>query len=201
MMAAMMTRRDILLTGAALLATPQLAQAQGAGKAVGNMIGMSHMTAYVFSFNSLAGEPIALSSYTQRPILIVNTASLCGYTPQYAGLQELWTRYRDKGLVVLGVPSNDFGSQEPGGATDISKTAQSDYHVTFPLTEKAAVKGAGAHPFYRWAALERPQDAPRWNFHKYLIGRDGRLKAGFASAVEPTDPKIIVAIETELRAG
>ena len=112
---------------------------------------------------------------------MVNTASLCGYTPQYSGLQALWTRYRDQGLLVLGVPSNDFGGQEPGGKTEIEKTAQGDYHVTFPLTEKAAVKGAGAHPFYKWAAQERPLEAPRWNFHKYLIGRDGRLKAAHLS--------------------
>ena len=188
----MIIRRNLLLAAAALLAGPRLTQAQ--------VPGMSHMTAYAFTFKSLAGGDIALSSYASRPILVVNTASLCGYTPQYAGLQALWTRYRDKGLIVVGVPSNDFGGQEPGGASDIGKTAHDEYKVTFPIAEKATVKGAGAHPFYRWAALERPQDAPRWNFHKYLIGRDGRLKAGFTSAVEPTDPRIIVAIETELDA-
>jgi glutathione peroxidase len=192
----MIDRRHFIVLTAAMLAGPRLAQAQGAS----NAAAMSHMTAYAFTFKGLSGDDIALSSYTRRPILVVNTASLCGYTPQYAGLQELWTRYRDKGLIILGVPSNDFGGQEPGGSSDIGKTAHDDYHVTFPLTEKAAVKGAGAHPFYRWAAIERPQEAPRWNFHKYLIGRDGRLKAGFTSAVEPTDPRIIVAIETELGA-
>lgn len=188
----MIERRHFLFLGAALLVSPRLAQAQGAG--------MSHMTAYAFTFKGLGGGDIALSSYASRPILVVNTASLCGYTPQYAGLQALWTRYRDKGLMVVGVPSNDFGGQEPGGAGDIGKTAHDEYKVTFPIAEKATVKGAGAHPFYRWAASERPQEAPRWNFHKYLIGRDGRLKAGFTSAVDPTDPKIIVAIETELNA-
>ena len=146
------------------------------------------------------GPQILLASYAGHPILVVNTASLCGYTPQYTGLQALWTRYRDKGLMVLGVPSNDFGGQEPGGASEIEKTAQGDYHVTFPLTEKVAVKGKDAHPFYKWAALERPLEAPRWNFHKYLIGRDGRLKAGFTSAVEPNDPRLIAAIEKELAA-
>jgi glutathione peroxidase len=188
----MIDRRHFLVLSATLLTGPGIARAQA---------GMSHMTAYAFTFRSLDGGDIMLSSYASRPILVVNTASLCGYTPQYAGLQALWTRYRDKGLMVLGVPSNDFGGQEPGGASDIGKTAHEEYKVTFPLTEKAAVKGAGAHPFYRWAALERPQDAPRWNFHKYLIGRDGRLKAGFGSAVDPNDPKIIVAIETELGAA
>ena len=159
---------------------------------------MSRVTAYAFTFKGLDGAEILLASYAGHPILVVNTASLCGYTPQYTGLQALWTRYRDKGLMVLGVPSNDFGGQEPGGASEIEKTAQGEYHVTFPLTEKVAVKGQNAHPFYKWAALERPLEAPRWNFHKYLIGRDGRLKAAFTSAVEPNDPRLIAAIEKEL---
>ncbi len=158
----------------------------------------SRVTAYAFTFKGLDGNEILLSSYAGHPILVVNTASLCGYTPQYTGLQALWTQYRGKGLMVLGVPSNDFGAQEPGGKSEIEKTAQDDYHVTFPLTEKVVVKGASAHPFYRWAAQERPFDAPRWNFHKYLIGRDGRLKAAFTSAVEPNDPKLIATIEREL---
>jgi glutathione peroxidase len=159
---------------------------------------MSRVTAYAFTFKDLDGGEILLASYAGHPILVVNTASLCGYTPQYAGLQELWTRYRGRGLMIIGVPSNDFGDQEPGGASAIDKTARGDYHVTFPLTEKATVKGKDAHPFYKWAAQDRPLEAPRWNFHKYLIGRDGRLKASFVSAVEPTDPRVISAIEAEL---
>ena len=102
---------------------------------------MSRITAYAFTFKGLDGDEILLSSYAGHPMLVVNTASLCGYTPQYAGLQALWTRYRDKGLMVLGVPSNDFGGQEPGSASDIHATAQGQYHVTFPITEKVAVKG------------------------------------------------------------
>jgi len=181
-----------------LLSGCVVAQAQGRSPIGGKPPGMSHITAYAFSFKSLDGKDIALSSFAGRPILVVNTASLCGYTPQYAGLQALWARYRERGLIILGVPSNDFGGQEPGGAGDIVKTAHDEYHIDFPLTQKLAVKGKDAHPFYRWAALERPADAPRWNFHKYLIGRDGRLKAAFTSAVEPNDPGLIVAIETEL---
>ncbi len=159
---------------------------------------MSRGNAHAFTFKALDGSPILLSSYAGKPILIVNTASLCGYTPQYGGLQALWTRYRERGLLVLGVPSNDFGGQEPGGAAEINQTAHAQYKVTFPLTEKVTVKGKDAHPFYRWALAERPAEAPRWNFHKYLVGRDGHLRAGFASAVEPADPRIIVAIEREL---
>ena len=192
----MIDRRELILLGTfvtleTFLATPYLAEAAT----------MSRVTAYAFTFKGLDGAEILLSSYAGHPILVVNTASLCGYTPQYRGLQALWIRYRDKGLMVLGVPSNDFGGQEPGGAVDIGKTAHDEYHVPFPITEKAVVKGAGAHPFYRWAAVERPLDAPRWNFHKYLIGRDGQLKAGFTSAVEPDDPRLIAAIERELTAA
>lgn len=159
---------------------------------------MSRVTAYAFTFPALDGSRILLSSYAGHPMLVVNTASQCGYTPQYAGLQTLWTRYRDKGLMVIGVPSNDFGGQEPGGATEIANTAHGEYHVTFPLAAKVVVKGANAHPFYRWASQERPQEAPRWNFHKYLIGRDGHLRGSYVSAMEPTDPRIINAIEQEL---
>ncbi|MBV9555973.1 MAG: glutathione peroxidase [Pseudolabrys sp.] len=160
----------------------------------------SRPTAYAFSFTALDGKPLLLAEHAGQPILVVNTASQCGYTPQYAGLQELWSRYNTRGLFMIGVPSNDFGGQEPGGVHEIQQTAQG-YHVSFPLAQKAAVKGMAAHPFYRWAAAERPADAPRWNFHKYLIGRDGTLKAAFASAIEPTDPRIIAAIETELPTG
>src|SRR4029079_2301699 len=113
----------------------------------------------------------SLASFAGRPMLIVNTASQCGYTPQYAGLESLWRRFSSRGLMVLGVPSNDFGNQEPGGPKEIHATAQGDYHISFPLTEKVAVKGANAHPFYRWAASERPREIPRWNFHKYLVDR------------------------------
>jgi glutathione peroxidase len=186
----MINRRHLLMSAAGTLAvvTPPLSRAAT----------MSRVTAYAFTFKGLDGGEILLSSNAGHPILVVNTASLCGYTPQYAGLQTLWTRYRGKGLMVLGVPSNDFGGQEPGGAAEIGQTAHQEYHVTFPLTEKVVVKGKDAHPFYKWAAQERPLEAPRWNFHKYLIGRDGHLRAGFTSAMEPGDPLIIAALEQEL---
>jgi glutathione peroxidase len=99
----------------------------------------------------------------------------------------------------VGVPSNDFGGQEPGGAEEINRAAQGGYGVTFPLTVKAEVRGPAAHPFYRWAALERPADGPRWNFHKYLVGRNGRIAAAFPPQIEPTDARVIAAIEKELR--
>lgn len=197
-----MMRRNLLLAMAGLIAAPRtvLAQTPAPPQAPMSQAPMSQVSAYAFRFDALSGDAIALADFAGKPILVVNTASHCGYTPQYAGLQALWARYRERGLVIIGVPSNDFGGQEPGGAPEIARTAQDEYHVTFPLAAKAVVKGAGAHPFYRWAANERPRDTPRWNFHKYLIGRDGRLKAAFTSAVDPSDPGLIVAIETELRA-
>ena len=161
--------------------------------------GMSRITAYAFSFPGLAGGDIRLADHAGHPMLIVNTASLCGFTPQYAGLQQLWSEFGGRGLIMVGVPSNDFGGQEPGGATEIAETAQHQYGVTFPIAAKAVVKGPNAHPFYKWAAEARPKDVPRWNFHKYLIGRNGRIAAVFSTQTEPTDPSVIAAIEKELR--
>jgi glutathione peroxidase len=186
----MIDRRAILFGTMAVLAGPApTAFAQGS---------MSQVTAYAFSFPALSGDDIRLAQYTGNPLLVVNTASLCGYTPQYAGLQELWTEFRDRGFSIIGVPSNDFGGQEPGGATEIAETARHQYAVTFPMAAKAVVTGPNAHPFYKWAAQVRPRDVPRWNFHKYLIGRDGRVADVFASAVEPTDTRIKMAIARAL---
>jgi glutathione peroxidase len=179
------SRRQFLALLASALASPAFAEESA-----------SRPAAYAFSFKGLAGEDIALSAYTGKPILVVNVASLCGYTPQYTGLQELWTRYRERGLMILGVPSNDF-FQEPGAAAEIEATAH-QYKVDFPLTEKASVKGASAHPFYKWAALEKPLDTPRWNFHKYLVSDDGHIASAFNTKVEPLDARVIAAIEKEL---
>ena len=188
----MFDRRTIiagLLTAIASPAAIRSARAQGA---------ISRITAYAFSFPALSGDDISLAEFTGRPLLVVNTASLCGYTPQYAGLQQLWTEFGGRGLAMVGVPSNDFGGQEPGGATEIAETAQHQYGVTFPIAAKAVVTGANAHPFYKWAAQARPNEVPRWNFHKYLIGRDGYIAEVFASAVEPTDTRVKTAIAKAL---
>ena len=184
-------RRYVLGLIAGVLVTPALAQGSKTEAP------MSRPTAYAFSFARLDGGEIRLADFAGKPILVVNTASLCGYTPQYAGLQELWTRFHERGLMIIGVPSNDFGGQEPGTATDIAATANHQYGVTFPLAAKAAVKGSAAHPFYKWAAAERPLETPHWNFHKYLIGRDGRIAAVFSTQTEPNDPKVIAAIARE----
>ena len=181
-------RRRALALIAGAFATPALAQTPA----------MTRVTAYAFSFAGLEGTDIKLADHAGKPILVVNTASLCGYTPQYAGLQQLWTRYHDRGLMIVGVPSNDFGGQEPGGAADIAKTAHGEYGVGFPLAAKAQVKGASPHPFYKWAAGERPLETPRWNFHKYLVGRDGHIAAVFPTDIEPMDARVIAAIVKEL---
>ena len=183
----MIDRRQLIALLAGVAATPALAQT-----------GMSRMTAYAFSFTGLKGGDIKLADFAGKPILVVNTASLCGYTPQYAGLQELWQRYHARGLVIVGVPSNDFGGQEPGGATEIAATAQHQYGVTFPIAEKAVVKGPNAHPFYKWAAEARPREVPRWNFHKYLIGRDGYIADIFPESVEPGDTRVKTAVARAL---
>jgi glutathione peroxidase len=179
-------RRTMLALGLGALASPAFAQS------------MSRITAYAFTFAGLKGGDLRLADHAGKPILVVNTASFCGYTPQYVGLQQLWTRYRERGLMIVGVPSNDFGGQEPGTADDIVATAQQQHGVTFPLAAKAEVKGPGMHPFYKWAAAERPLEAPRWNFHKYLIGRDGHVVGSFPAQVAPDDPKLIAAIDKEL---
>lgn len=154
-------------------------------------------TAWGFFFAGLNGEEIRLGDLRGKPVLVVNTASQCGFTPQYAGLQQLWTRYGPRGLTIIGVPCNDFGGQEPGGVTEIQATQQS-YGVTFPLATKTHVTGMAAHPFYRWAANEKPGETPRWNFHKYLVGRDGHIAASIPTATEPTDSRVIAAITREL---
>ena len=156
-------------------------------------------TAWDFRFDAIDGEPLPLSAYEGKALLVVNTASQCGYTPQYADLVTVWRQYRDRGLVVLGVPSNDFGGQEPGSAAQIKEFCEVNFDVDFPLTAKAVVVGDAAHPLYRWLAGELGAGAtPKWNFHKYVIGADGKPVAAFPSAVKPTDAKLTAAIEQAL---
>lgn len=186
----MLNRRTVITT--ALLAAASSATRVRADGA------MSRIPAYAFSFPALSGDDIRLAAFTGKPLMVVNTASLCGYTPQYAGLQEIWSEFRERGFTVIGVPSNDFGGQEPGGTSEISEIAHHQYGVTFPIAAKAVVVGPKAHPFYKWAAEARPRDVPKWNFHKYLIGRDGYIAEVFPSAVEPADTRIKTAIARSL---
>ena len=191
----MIDRRTIVTATLAAIATPIVTRRAMAEAA------MSRITAYAFSFPALEKGDIRLADYAGQPLVIVNAASLCGFTPQYAGLQQLWTEFHDRGLMIVGVPSNDFGGQEPGSASDIAETAQHQYGVTFPIAAKTVVKGPNAHPFYKWAADLRPKDVPRWNFHKYLIGRDGNIAEVFPESVEPTDTRVKTTIARALAAA
>jgi glutathione peroxidase len=159
----------------------------------------SNGSAYDFAFTGIDGRPMKLSTWRGNSLLVVNTASFCGFTKQYAGLQELSTRYAPAGLVVIGVPSNDFGAQEPKSEGEIQSFCEGTFGVTFPLTAKQEVVGPNAHPFYKWAAgVMGPAGVPNWNFHKYLIGRNGRLLRSFATKVPPTSEEITGWIDKAL---
>ncbi len=154
--------------------------------------------AFAFSFTAIEGDPLPLARYAGRPLLVVNTASQCGYTYQYAALQRLWERYRGRGLVVLGVPSNDF-RQEAAGNAAIKAFCEANFDADFPLTEKVAVRGPGSHPLFAWLRGELGESAgPRWNFHKYLIAPDGRAVAAWPSGIEPDSPEVVRAVEALL---
>ena len=155
--------------------------------------------AHSISFTAIDGAALPLSKFKGKAVLVVNTASECGYTPQYKDLEALWQRYRGRGLVVLGVPCNDFGAQEPGSEKQIQSFCEVNYGVDFPLTAKARVTGNDAHPFYKWAAeVAGEAAAPRWNFHKYLVGPDGELVAWFPTKTSPAAKDVTAAIESAL---
>jgi glutathione peroxidase len=150
--------------------------------------------------NDINDKPTSLKAYSGKIILLVNVASKCGYTPQYSGLEKLYRKYKDQGLVVIGVPSNDFGEQEPGTADEIKAFCSSRYNVTFPLMAKIHVTGEEKHPLY--SELTGPKSAfpgeVKWNFQKFIIGRDGVLLGRFDSKVTPDSPEFIQAIQTAL---
>lgn len=156
--------------------------------------------AYEFSFHTLVGhKPLPLSTYRGKVLLIVNTASQCGFTSQYAGLEKLYEKYKDRGLVILGVPSNDFGGQEPGSEQEIASFCQINYGVSFPMASKEVVSGKNAHPFYLWARQQLGfGTAPKWNFHKYLINRQGQLINYFYTPTAPDSTRFIKALEKVL---
>jgi glutathione peroxidase len=150
-----------------------------------------------YTLPSLTDQPTPLCQFGGKVILVVNTASQCGYTPQYEGLEALYRRYRDKGLVVLGFPANDFGAQEPGSNGEIAKFCEVNYGVSFPMFAKSVVSDGNANPFYLRLA-EKTGERPHWNFHKYLIDRSGDNVLSFGSAVEPGDRKLVGEIERML---
>jgi glutathione peroxidase len=158
----------------------------------------SNMSFHDFTMNGIDGQPVALSSYKGKVLLVVNTASECGYTPQYAGLVRLHEKLRDKGFSVLGFPANDFGAQEPGSDEEIKSFCDAKFRVSFPMFSKSVVKGSGKSPLYAFLTSAAPAGEVKWNFEKFLIGKDGKVAGRYPSSVEPEDPKLAADIEAAL---
>ncbi len=155
--------------------------------------------AYDFSFRGIDGNVINLENYKSKVIVVVNVASRCGYTPQYKDLQELWSKYKERNLVIIGIPTNNF-KQEPGTNKDIKKFCESNFGISFPLTEKTNVIGTDAHPFYKWAKKNYGIGAiPKWNFHKIVVDKNGKITDTFASFTKPSSKKFINSIEKEIK--
>jgi len=155
--------------------------------------------AYEFQFESLEGGLIKLSDYKNKVIVLVNVASRCGFTRQYDDLQNLWTDYREKDLIVIGIPTNDF-KQEPASNKDIKDFCEQNFNINFPMTEKINVLGKNAHPFYKWAKNNYGMGAvPKWNFHKIIIGKNGKVADTFASITNPSSKKFINFIEYQIK--
>jgi glutathione peroxidase len=157
------------------------------------------MRVHEYVFRSIGGASMPLSRWTGQPLLLVNTASECGYTPQYSKLQAFWDEYRPAGLIVVGIPCNDFGAQEPGDDVTIQEFCTTRFNVTFPMTEKQSIIGSNVHPLFRAMREEYTSDIlPTWNFFKYLFGRDGNLLHHWPSKIEPDDPGFRHEIEKNL---
>ncbi len=160
-------------------------------------------TVHEFKMKTIDGQEQSLSDYNGKVLLIVNVASECGYTPQYEGLQKLYEKYHDRGLVVMGFPANNFGAQEPGTDAQIKTFCSTKYHVTFPMFSKISVLGADIHPLYAYLTSQHNDSAPagdvHWNFEKFLVGKDGKVIQRFKHRVPPDDPELIKAIENALK--
>jgi glutathione peroxidase len=159
--------------------------------------GKAPMSLYDFKVRSLDGKPLDLASLKGKVVLVVNVASECGFTPQYAGLEWLHETYQAKGFTVVGFPCNQFGGQEPGTPEAIQSFCSTKFHVTFPMAEKVDVKGAAQAPVY--AFLTKGFGEPKWNFHKYLVGKDGTVIQAFSSKVEPESAELKAAVEAALK--
>lgn len=184
-----------------MLAFAVLGALMSAAGGVWAQVGRQPIDWSTVSLDSIGGEPMPTADYSGHVVLLVNTASLCGFTDQYRGLEALWRCYKDQGLIVLGVPSNDFGEQEPGSNGEIKRFCEVTFDVTFPLAGKQIVSGPAAHPLYRWAAAQTGTlGTPSWNFHKILIGRDGRVIDWFTAA-SGTGSKLDHAVAAGLAAG
>lgn len=156
-------------------------------------------TAYQFAFDGLWADHVPMTAFEGEVVMVVNTASRCGFTPQYEGLQAIYDEYHDQGFEIVGVPANNFMGQEPGSAEEIQEFCTLNYGVTFPMAAKTDVVGDARHPFYAWAEQQIGESAvPQWNFHKILIGRDGRIIRAFDTRTEPTAEEVRNAITTAL---
>ena len=152
-----------------------------------------------FSFKSLEGNVIDLAEYKENVIIVVNVASRCGFTNQYDDLEKLWASYQDKGLIVLGIPTNDF-KQEPGSNNDIKDFCETNFNISFPMSEKINVIGKNSHPLFKWAKENHGNKAiPKWNFHKIIIGKDGKIADTFASITKPSSKRFINSIENLIK--
>ena len=161
-----------------------------------NVLGGYDKLAYDFKFKDLDGSDLNLSEYKDKVIIIVNVASQCGFTKQYDDMQNIWEKYQSKGIVMLGIPSNDFGKQEPGSNKDIKNFCEAKFGISFPMTEKVSVKGINAHPFYMWASKNHGKSAiPKWNFHKIIIDKNGKIADTFSSITNPSSEKFIRTLE------
>ena len=160
---------------------------------------MENKTFYDFELELITGEKISLDKYAGKAVLLVNVASKCGFTKQYTDLQNLWEKYREKNLIVLGVPSNQFGSQEPGSNNEIKDFCETNFNINFPMTSKYDVKGENAHDIYKWAKDTFGKNAvPKWNFHKILIDRNGKVNDTFTSFTNPMSKKVLKKLENIL---
>jgi glutathione peroxidase len=152
--------------------------------------------AYDFTFKDLDGSPLSLAEFKDKVIVVVNVASQCGFTSQYEDMQMIYEKYQSKGIIMLGIPSNDFGQQEPGSNEEIKNFCEAKFGITFPMTEKVSVKGNQAHPFYIWAKNNHGSSAiPKWNFHKIIIDKSGEVADTFSSITNPSSKKFRKVIE------
>jgi glutathione peroxidase len=175
---------------AAVLAAPAVADDKASGP-------------LAFTLKDIKGNPVELSKYKGKVVLLVNVASQCGLTPQYEALEALYEKHEKDGFVIIGIPANEFGKQEPGTNEEIEKFCKSKYSVTFPMMSKVVVKGEGIDPLYKYLTAQDTKPAPAgditWNFEKFLVGKDGKVVARFAPRTKPDDPKLVAAIEAELK--
>ena len=167
------------------------------------LVAGSNQTVYQFKMKTIEGKEKSLSAYEGKVMLIVNTASKCGYTPQYEGLEKLYNKYKDQGLVVLGFPANNFGGQEPGSNAEIKQFCSSQFGVSFPMFSKISVKGSDMHPLYQFLSDAEKNGnvngAPKWNFHKYLVNKKGEVVASFPSGTTPMSDHLTGKIEDLLK--